>query len=91
MTRRNKGEKTIMSKTKKPEASKKVCLRDGCGRARSARGLCVVDYRAARRLIGVGKIRWQELEAMGCALPAGPRGRVSAMQEWIATKSEKKS
>lgn len=82
-----------MSKTKKPEASKKVCLRDGCGKFVRCRGLCLTDYRMAATLVQRGEQTWERLESLGCCLPRQPRGRGrhSFMSVWIQSKSAKKS
>ena len=91
MTRRNKGEKTIMSKTKKPEASKKVCLRDGCGKPAMCRGLCHSDYQVLLALVKSQKRTWKELEEAGCCLGVGEACRTGAMRKWADMKLAKKS
>jgi hypothetical protein len=56
------------------------CLYPHCkpGRKVGARGLCSAHGQSALKLVKLGKVTWEQLEAAGKARPKRPRGRVEA-------------
>ena len=54
---------------------KNRCLAPGCGRDPEHRGLCLPCYRAAARLVRLGKADWADLEKRNLALPSQGRRR----------------
>lgn len=52
------------------------CLIDGCGKEVKARGLCPACYATAIVKVQAGKVTWDELAALGLALPSKGRGRI---------------
>lgn len=58
------------------------CLRPGCKRTQSARGLCHCCYNSASILVRDGVTTWDALVAAGKCLN-GNRSKSSAIKEWL--------
>lgn len=59
----------------------KKCLNETCSNSALSRGLCVVCYSIARRLVNTKQTTWEKLEKNGKAKPRGNRNTQTT--EWL--------
>ena len=83
MVRKNAAQLKAEEVTTPAPKSLEWCMFPECTKRRVCRGLCNNHYSGAHRLVQVGRVTWESLEAAGKVAAKAPHRRVGRISAWF--------